>query len=248
MTYISTIAPTHSPCSPMDHASMILQLGLKPARGTVLQDELTDRAATHTALDCSHNPLVAAMGNFLHKAHYSALPLKNTRHWLYWYKATNSTSAPRSPLAAAHKDRNRLTKWVARQKQFDTQLCTFCPTGTRETAPHMLGGECTLHLAKDLNTGHKVCNLICMQATTCKAYIDHIPLWFPNRGEPDSATLHSMEAFKSLVAYNKFMGRLGYMPSCLCKALECFGIPDRGVLICEIAVCVAKAARDKWKA
>ncbi len=224
-----------------------LAMRRKPVRGAVLRDEHTDRTATHSALDNSRDPATRRMGNFLHKARYGALPLKHTRHRLYWGKAEDGSSVARSPPANARSDRKRLTKWVARQIQFDDQTCHLCAAGAKETTAHVLGGECSLHVPSDLATGRAVRDLIRAKASSHSAYVDHVPLWFPHGNEPDSPVLLAMATFSSLASYNKLMGGLGYVPSGLHQALGYFGIANRNALIRDIATCIAKAAHDKWR-
>jgi hypothetical protein len=136
---------------------------------------------------------------------------------------------------------------MARQLQFDDQICRLCPAGDKETTAHALGGGCALHAPGDLAAGVGVRDLIRAKATAHTEYIDHIPLWFPHGGVPDSPFLLPMPEFKALAAYDKLMGGLGYVPSTLRKALRHFNVADQGDLIRSIAVYVARTARDKWQ-
>lgn len=219
----------------------------KPARGAALRDDCTDRTATHAAVDCSRDPTMARLGNFLHKARYGALPLKHTRHRLYWAKAADGSSTPRAPPSQTRSDRKRLVKWMARQLQFKDQTCHLCPAGDKETADHVLGGECALHTLGDAETGNAIREMIKARATSNKAYVDHIPLWFPHGGAPDSPLLLPIDTFLKLASYNKLMGGLGYVPTDLRKALGFFGITGRKELIAAIAAYLAKAANSKWQ-
>ncbi|ELR20019.1 uncharacterized protein ACA1_113640 [Acanthamoeba castellanii str. Neff] len=153
----------------------------------------------HVIEDGSRDPITRSMGNFLHKARYGALPLKHTRHRLYWGKAEDGSRVARSPPTNTRSDRKRLTKWMARQIQFGDQTCHLCAAGAKETTAHVLGGECSLHDPNDLITGHKVRDLIRAQASSHSAYVDHIPLWFPHGSAPDSPFLLTMDTFSNLI-------------------------------------------------
>jgi hypothetical protein len=128
-------------------------------------------------------------------------------------------------------DRERLTKWMARQLQFDDQICCLCLVGDKETTAHALGGGCALHAPGDLAAGVGVCDLIRAKATVHTEYIDHILLWFLHGGVLDSPFLLPMPEFKALAVYDKLMGGLGYVPSTLRKALRHFNVVDQGDLI-----------------
>jgi hypothetical protein len=185
---------------------------------------------------------VVWLSNFLHKARYGVLPLKHTRHRLYWAKDTNRSSVARTPPANTWSDRKCLIKWVAQQHQYSDQICHLFMEA-KETTQHVLGGECTLHLPHNLDTGQEVRDMIQAHATSNKAYMDHIPLWFPHRGIQDSTLLLPMAAFLSLTSYNKVMGRLGYIPTVLHTALSHTGHKE---LITSITTHLAKATNNKW--
>jgi hypothetical protein len=114
----------------------------------------------HSVLDCSCNLLVACLGNFLHKARYGGLPLKHTWHRLYWGKADDGSSVACAPPATARSDRVCLVKWMARQLQFNDQVCHLCPARLKETTRHVLGGECALQTQHNLTVSLEIQGMI----------------------------------------------------------------------------------------
>jgi ribonuclease HI len=218
----------------------------KPARGAALRAEGIDRGATHAALDLSPLPRVRRMANFLHKARYGMLPVKNTRHHLYWRRSGDGAAVAMPPPEAARGEEARLNKWIARQHQYQSQICELCAAGARETTEHALTDECShgRHVSSD--TAADVLQLIQAQATKGVEHVDHIPLWFPAGVTPNGLSPCEYAPFTELRAFNKLWGALGYVPAPLSKALDYFGVADKKLLTARIAQRVATGAFLRW--
>lgn len=125
----------------------------------------------HSVLDCSCDPSTMCLGNFLHKARYGGLPLRHTRHRLYWGKGDDGSSIACAPPAEARSNRRRLVKWMGRQLQFNNQVCHLCPMGLKETTQHVLGGECAMHTPHNLAVGLEIQDMIHDKASSHTAYV-----------------------------------------------------------------------------
>jgi hypothetical protein len=218
----------------------------KPARGAALRVEGVDRNATHAALDLSPLPKIRRMADFLHKARYGMLPVKNTRHHLYWRKNGENAPVAITPPDVVRGEETRLNKWIARQRQYQSQICGLCAAGARETTEHALTDECSHGRHVSSETAADVLRLIKTHATRGGEHVEHIPLWFPTGDTPNGLNPCEYAPFTELKAFNKIWGALGYVPTSLSKALDYFGVADKKLLTSRIAQRVATGAFLRW--
>ncbi len=200
----------------------------KPAWGVALHDSSIDRAATHAALDRSPLPKVRCMANFLHKAHYSMLPVKDTRHHFYWRWGVGPQPVAISPPAEVCVHESRLHTWVVRQTAYQTQECDLCGAGRKEMALHFtLTDKCPHGIEISSATGKDVLSMISAHATKGAEQVAHLPLWFLVGDTPNGLFPCTYKPFTELVGFNKYWGALGYVPKPLNKALDYFGLTTK---------------------
>jgi hypothetical protein len=96
--------------------------------------------------------------------------------------------------------------------------------------------------------GKEIQCLIGAHATRGKAYVAHLPLWFPAGDTPHDLSQCEFAPFTELRTYNKYWGALGYVPKSLRKALDYFGVVDKKSLITKLAHRIAAGAFDRWGA
>ncbi len=77
---------------------------------------------------------------------------------------------------------------------------------------HSLTNECPHGRDIATATGKDVQRLIASQATKGKAYVAHLPLWFPAGDTPQGLTQCEFAPFTELMTFNKYWGALGYVP------------------------------------
>ncbi len=219
---------------------------LKPVRGAPLRDQAIDSSATHGALGRSPLPKIRRMHNFLHKARYGMLPVKNTKHHYYWHRGPGGLPVAADPPAEVRTCEPRLNKWLARQIEYKSQLCDLCDTGCRETATHALTDECPHGRSIATATGADIQGMIQASATKGGEYVTHLPLWFPAGDTPHGVYPCVYGPFDELKAFNTYWGALGYVPKSLHKALDYFGVVDKKLLITQIAQRVATGAFKRW--
>lgn len=150
------------------------------------------------------------------------------------------------PPEAARGEEARLNKWIARQHQYQLQICELCVAGARETTEHALTDECSHGRQVSSDTAADVLQLIQAQATKGVEHVDHIPLWFPAGVTPNGLSPCEYAPFTELRAFNKLWGALGYVPAPLSKALDYFGVADKKLLTARIAQRVATGTFLRW--
>jgi ribonuclease HI len=82
----------------------------KPVWGLYLHNKHTDYNATHAALDPTSSPMQSRMSDFLHKARYGALAVRNIKFHTYWIK-DGEEDVPRSPTASVVNYQSGPSTW-----------------------------------------------------------------------------------------------------------------------------------------
>jgi hypothetical protein len=118
----------------------------------------------------------------------------------------------------------------------------------KETNMHPFSANCPANVDIATRTAQQVQSLILAAATTADPVATDIPLWFHAGNATHGTAPCEYAPFEELRQYAPDMGTLGYVPSALRNALDYYGIPDKGTLIRNIAVTIAKGAHSIWLA
>ena len=233
-----------------DHATLFNNNGIPIegcARKHVMKTRQLNRpgpplTTTNLKLTRTVHCKTALASNFVYKTNNKLLPTKDSAHHLFW---NSNPTTPKAIPKYAKTNRRDAHAWLVKQTLYADQKCPAC--NTKETQLHALSGQCPMTLVHRPLLTQNIQNVITKAATINSNHADRIPSWFDSPASPKLDVI--VPHFEELEQYSHTLGKSGYVPTALPKALKYFGITGAKAEKTAVKLCRAVLThhQDLWR-